>query len=109
MIRREWRTPFKVCPSQVCLLILSCLPISCCIIQAQAYHISTLKGNICACLIPFLSCCVGAGFNRQAMRKRYMISGSLCNDIVLHLFCWGCAVVQEHTEANLLEDTLKKL
>ncbi|XP_065674898.1 cornifelin homolog A-like [Hydra vulgaris] len=32
---------------------------------------------------------------REKIRKKYMIQGSLCKDLLCHMFCFHCALIQE--------------
>jgi Cys-rich protein (TIGR01571 family) len=54
-----------------------------------------------ACLCGYYLSCIGAGYNRKAIRRRLNIDGSFFVDCLLECFCSCCAVSQEWRETML--------
>jgi hypothetical protein len=57
-------------------------------------YLASLQAFVCACCFA----CFGAGFNRKRIRDEREIPGNYFQDVLLHLFCGSCAVIQELTE-----------
>jgi Cys-rich protein (TIGR01571 family) len=54
-----------------------------------------------ACMCGYYFCCIGAGYNRKAVRTWLNIGGTFFADCLLECFCSCCAVSQEWRETML--------
>lgn len=84
----------------VCLMVMF-VPCGFCYYQGMAVSKATAEGCCVPCLCPLLCCCIGAAVNRGRIRDSYLIEGSMCSDICIHIFCSPCGVCQEYNEAKM--------
>lgn len=92
----------------VCLLVTFC-PITVCCVQATAVDKAVQEGKVVPCLCVALLGCIGMAYNRHSIRSRYLIPGSPCSDLCIHLCCGPCAICQEYREVSKRVEHDKRL
>lgn len=103
-----WQNGLFDCWTAPCTCISTCL-CPCSTFSRIANFVSegdVSKDTACnraCCYTLCLGCCCYTSCFRQKVRKRYSISGNICDDWCAHTLCFCCALIQEWREIEFRE------
>jgi Cys-rich protein (TIGR01571 family) len=98
---RHWEETLFGCASDVPSCLLTCLlPGGLCIIQATAVNNATHDGKSVPYILVYCLGCIGGAINRETIRKKLDIEGSLVSSCLTWCCCAECAACQEYREVK---------
>lgn len=101
-----WNVGLFECIKDIPICLIGCfVPFGYCYLSGKATGKATGEDCCFWYLFAFYCLCVGGGFNRKTIRKKFELKGYGAKDCSTHFFCGLCAVCQEY---NFVELSIKE-